>query len=544
MGECKGVMGMKKMEQGGRWMGWKNGVMTVYFSLTFLLILSLLFSLMETARYYGIQMRIQCVTDMAVTSVFAEFQKELLTEYDMFFIDAAYGKESGTTDRVKLRLQDYVSFNMNPSKGTLGGEGVDLFSAALEGCEISELVYATDDSGQAFYHQAISVMKEEIGITMAEKIRDSLSIGETVREKDHLISEEKTKSDLAMEHLERMDQLQEQVGESSGEMPKEEINGKEEHKKEEEASGKKQENPIETIKKLKKMGILSLVIKDAGRISNKAWERPQNLVSKRVLQEGTGEIKMKEQSLPQMVQTILYDEYVMDRLSYWGESKAGESKAGESNEGGLAYEVEYLLGGKMSDHENLKKMAQKMIGMREAANFTYLLTDQIKRKEAETMAASIAGVGGGGLVLAVTSAILLAWSYAESILDVRHLFSGGRIPMLKTSKDWQTSLSEIPELLNHLDREVKEEESGFSYEDYLRFFLVLEEPSKKVFRTMDVVERNIQEIHHQPNVKLDQCIFSMKTVFLWRTNQRFFSHLGKNPQHYTFQSEQSFQYDF
>ena len=80
MGECKGVMGMKKMEQGGRWMGWKNGVMTVYFSLTFLLILSLLFSLMETARYYGIQMRIQCVTDMAVTSVFAEFQKELLTD--------------------------------------------------------------------------------------------------------------------------------------------------------------------------------------------------------------------------------------------------------------------------------------------------------------------------------------------------------------------------------------------------------------------------------------------------------------------------------
>ena len=42
---------------------------------------------------------------------------------------------------------------------------------------------------------------------------------------------------------------------------------------------------------------------------------------------------------------------------------------------GLAYETEYVIAGKRSDRENLEEVVKKLVLLRFAADYVYLLTD-------------------------------------------------------------------------------------------------------------------------------------------------------------------------
>lgn len=112
----------------------------------------------------------------------------------------------------------------------------------------------------------------------------------------------------------------------------------------------------------------------------------------------------------------------------------------EPSSTGLAYQVEYIFGGKDSDEDNLKAVASKLLFIREGVNFACLMADNVKRSEAQALATAIAS---GFLVppaaVIIEAALILCWAFAESVLDVRELFAGGRIPLVKSSGDWQIS---------------------------------------------------------------------------------------------------------
>ena len=50
---------------------------------------------------------------------------------------------------------------------------------------------------------------------------------------------------------------------------------------------------------------------------------------------------------------------------------------------GLLYEIEYILGGYKSDRQNLKSVCGELLNIRWADNFSWIIQDQGKRKEAE-----------------------------------------------------------------------------------------------------------------------------------------------------------------
>lgn len=66
----------------------------------------------------------------------------------------------------------------------------------------------------------------------------------------------------------------------------------------------------------------------------------------------------------------------------------------------------------------------------------------------------------------------MCWSFAESILDLRELFHGGRVPLTKTAATWQLSLENLPNLLEGLDSQRRDAKGGMSYEDYLQVLLL------------------------------------------------------------------------
>ena len=82
----------------------------------------------------------------------------------------------------------------------------------------------------------------------------------------------------------------------------------------------------------------------------------------------------------------------------------------------------------------------------------YLLSDGGKRIQVETLALAIAS---GFLIppaaAVIEAALIFCWAFAESILDVRELFAGGHVPLIKNSSDWQLSLRNLPNILDKLD---------------------------------------------------------------------------------------------
>ena len=68
----------------------RDGYITVYLSLVTGVLLSLFLTVAEGVRLHTIRAQTECVMDMAMDSALAEYHRELLEQYDLFFIDTEY----------------------------------------------------------------------------------------------------------------------------------------------------------------------------------------------------------------------------------------------------------------------------------------------------------------------------------------------------------------------------------------------------------------------------------------------------------------------
>ena len=94
-----------------------DGYLTVFLTLTLAVLLSLILTLVEGARINAIRMRTETAGNIAVRSVLGEFHRELLRQYDLYFIDASYGTGNASMDRVQQHLQTYMSKNLESEGG-------------------------------------------------------------------------------------------------------------------------------------------------------------------------------------------------------------------------------------------------------------------------------------------------------------------------------------------------------------------------------------------------------------------------------------------
>ena len=84
----------------------QKGEITVFFSLVFLVFLTLVGALMESASIRLVRNHARADLDLAMESVFAEYHKELLSVYHIFALDAGYGTDTFSYENIVRRL-DY-----------------------------------------------------------------------------------------------------------------------------------------------------------------------------------------------------------------------------------------------------------------------------------------------------------------------------------------------------------------------------------------------------------------------------------------------------
>lgn len=486
----------------------KNGVLTVFLCLLLSAMVVVTGTLIEAVRITGARIQAQAVSDSAVDSLFSEYYRPLWDNYHLLFFCGAYGQTAFSAQEVTSHMQEYMDANLSPQGMGLFMPGMDSWKLSHDAVSLSSCVLATDADCAAYRRQAAESVKSLVGEALLEKLKTWAKEPFDMEAMEDSYKQRTAESEAEIgKQQEALKQAQEQAeaGTDSGTLPPEEMAPSESIQDTVEANGSLRPSesaqsqigaaqtaydPIALIKEIKKKGILELAAPDPDALSDKEMVT-DNCVSVRELQTGiAAETEETEESSADALQEkLLFHEYLMRQFS----NAVSTEKVHLENGTALSYELEYLLEGKNSDIQNLKGVAHKLLLLREAVNFAYLLTDESKQLQAEALAVAITGlVGIAPLASAVRYGILLAWAYGESILDVRSLLAGGKAALVKTPQTWQLALENIGELVNRSSGETTEQENGLSYEMYLRLLLFAEDETQLTLRSLDLIEKNMQ----------------------------------------------------
>jgi hypothetical protein len=447
-----------------------KGEITVFLSLMFVLLLSFILTMLDGAILQTAKSDYRLAADVAIFSAFGEYQKELLEEYGVFALEGTY--ERGIFDERNLleRMAYY------------GAMGIEQ--------EIEGIQLLTDNNGQAFREQVLYYMEEKYGISyVADFVGLSRGWEQQEIEGERVFKDEQDVLSNLSEILE-----------------------------EEEVSLPTEDNPIAHVGQLKSSPILSLVMPKENSVSNLSISL-DNQVSRRSLRTGRGEFPARE-NISGVEQRLLYQEYLLEHFDY-ATSGLGEdgdelqeniSDNATNNQRNLAYEIEYILEGQSSDAKNLERIVLKILAIRMGANYGYLIRDREKVAQAEAMAKTIATlVQLPVLIIPIRNAILLSWAFGESIVDIRALLEGKKVPMIKTKESWQLSLSNLLTLGTSEDKITgRDDEKGMDYEDYLRGFLSVANSNTVTMRTIDRVEQNMIIEQEKDFFRADNCISKVR----------------------------------
>ena len=427
----------------------KKGEVTAYLSLMFILLVSFVGAVMESASIQLAKNYRRADMNRAAECLFAEYQKELLEEYDVFALDGSY--ETGTYEESNLekRLKFYGVANAEQ--------------------EITRIQFLTDNDCQAFCDQVTAYMEHKYGIG---QIKGFLEKADLWRQQEKKAEEYEEKSDTEKEILSGL------LGENDAELPRE-------------------NNPIGHMEQLGNSSFLGLVMPEGTIISQKSIELSDTLLL-RSLNKGYGDFSDKI-SAGDTASSLLFGQYILEHFTV---------ATDEEKVGALDYEVEYILAGKASDRENLEEVLKKLLLLRFVPNYAFLQTDAAMKAEAESLALTLCSLLAVPAITEVTSqVILLAWAYGESIVDIRALLKGNHVPAVKSRETWQLTLSSLMKLGTEEDiLDGADAGEGLCYQDYLRILLFLAKPRDISKRTLSLIEQNMRIRYGQTYFKADICI--------------------------------------
>lgn len=437
-----------------------KGSVSVFLAITITLVLSFCMVLIESARENTLLLRADICLDTGVQSLMAEYHRMLWEEYDLFYVDCSYGMPKPDYDLTKSHLKGFVSQNLGYDIGSW-------LRLDYKDAEITNVLLATDCSGMDFFLQAVEASEASVGISYIEQVISWFEQAEITyaSESDFIKGRQEVQSAI------------------------DDINGTEIEVKEavwgEDAEGQSVlieaaeyetvdiNNPLDKI--LSGNLLVRQVIGAEAAVSENRVDL-NLLASHRSLTEGTVSEKKDVYTL---WNKAFFCKYIMDHFSCFTDKENG-------TESGLEYEMEYLIGGRAGDAQNMEIVVAELLAFREVDNYLELIQDEAVRLEAHSIAAATSAILVPWLEPVLYQAILLYWAYENSVQDLQMLFSGNEIPLLKC----------IPGNIVS--------EFTLSYKEYLLLLLMMQGSKDLSMKAIDVIEVNLR--NEQDDFRMDGCI--------------------------------------
>lgn len=438
--------------------GYKASV-TVFLSMIMFLLIGVVMSLVEVSKIHNMKVYRRVAAEGAIDSVFAEYHIGLREEYGLFGLDGSYKAGEFSVNNVLERFTYY------------GG--------AADESNVKSMQLMTDNQGVGFLDQVLYYMKETTGLNFLE---DTLGL---TQEWESIDIETGTKGEEGLSDLVDMKDV---VTEGF-------------------------ENPLSSLLDLDMNGILNLVVANKEMLSDNVVDI-NSLPSQRQLETGFGtSTTLDSSATTKKLALIEYALNMLDNASNRLSAHDGQNGSQIEVDTGqiissniLEYQLEYLLGGDKSDKENLKEVVHKLLLIRTPINYACLRTDSVKKAEVQVLATAIVlATGAVGTESIIAESLLWAWSYGESIVDVKSLLSGYSLSLTKSSSQWQLDLSSLLNL-GSANLSTDKEQEGMNYKEYLRILLYLQSLEILTGRAMDIVELTLKSASGGESFRLDQCI--------------------------------------
>lgn len=440
-----------------------RGSITVFLSLILTIIIALIMTLFQGSIIQTRKNECVMIGNSTINSVFAEYNKDLLDDFGILCLDGGYLGEYNEA-KIKDRFRYYAS---DTRKDSFAGV------PNIDDINIKGMRLITDNNGNLFRNQACKYALSKLGADVISKYINQDIIDKLAEEETKYTTESQSNQNDIDDIIE--DNLDKNINLEEG-------------------------NVLGEIKKYKSLDLLDLVLAN-DKISSKEINL-SNVPSNRKLRQGYGEAPIRSYS-SKFEDNVLFYSYIMSQFSNYTNNTSDKE---------LDYEVEYIIGGKSSDRENLKAVFNKIILIRQGANFSYLVSNQVKNAEALELATSIVGIFGLPPLITLTKyAILLAWAYAESVVDVRDLLSGNKVPIFKDDSTWKVSISNISSLTGSSANNSQ----GLEYKDYLSLLLLTSSSNNITLRALDIIERRERAVKGNYNFKIDNMIESINFDINW-----------------------------
>lgn len=295
---------------------------------------------------------------------------------------------------------------------------------------------------------------------------------------------------------------------------------------------KEEKNLYERAKSLISDGVLGIVLEDVNNISTM---QIRNLNLPTTL-ETDGNKKAD------LIKDITNKGIFVKYIELYFNNYAKISEYG-NDDTALKYEMEYILNGNLNDKDNLTETIKKLVEVRNLSNGAYLITDGEKMKEITTLAETVATAIGMPFLTPVVSAVIIeAWALTEAVIDVRQLLNGEKVPIVKNSENWNSSIKNIGTF-----EDGRKNNTGLTYTQYLQTMIMTQKTKNTVFRTMDLVQVNMQKRYNK-DFLISECFGMCEVEANLRIEPVFTSLpivsylIGNNNESYIYKTKMEYEY--
>ena len=280
----------------------QSGYLTVYLALVLTVLLSLCLALIEGVRSNAVRIETECVTDIGLNSILAEYHRELFRQYNLFAIDSSYGTQRSGVEDMTQHLQTYLERNFSLEDVFLTDFLYrDFLAIEVESIEMTGASIRTDEAGTVFRRRAAEAVKSDYNLTLLQDLQQWMEVIEVNGLLERDVAKEKSIVD---------EQIQK-------------YNGKEIQISETETGTVQVQNPTGDLEKTRQEGILKVVVADVDALSAKSVTQ-DNLIFARMKQGRINQGNMPSQDLSdadQLLEKFLFQEYLMRYKGHYGAEK-------------------------------------------------------------------------------------------------------------------------------------------------------------------------------------------------------------------------------
>ena len=451
--------------------------MSVFLALLFPLVLALVLTLLESARYGGLRLQARNAGNAAADSVMAGYNLTLFKRYGLLFYDGSVGSGLISFEDLEEEFSTWFERNLPEAYGS-----GSLFRTELSGVKAADIVTATDYNGEVFIRSALDFYKFGAAADLLTSLEEQAGmlqeggsmLDQAESDKDTLKSTDwggSPSPDGSTGTVSFMRCIRFMEAEDGGE-----------DFDNERLQDDIAQSPIGKTDEEKAKGFLALVVPSNRLVSAYSADLSEAPSKISVDPRETTGADLLEDAL----RKVMFNEYILSQCSCFTDAP---------DKAGIKYQTEYVLFGASSDEQNLKSAVNRIMWIREGMNLLHILGSD-KWSLVEEVAAALFSWTENPIIIGLAAmAMAAAWAYGEAILDMRALLNKKKVAFAKTDEDWTLSIDGL--MNNDWDGgiEAKDSETGLSYEGYLRLMLYLNDVHTLAYRTMDLIQDDVRLEH-------------------------------------------------